>query len=531
MRELGQCFLDAELVDLNFRGTTFTWWNKQKATPIAKKLDRVLVNEKWQECFPNAIAYFQDPDFSDHSCSTVSIQPDLQRKKRPFKFFNYLLQNPTFLPTVTEDWFSINVTGSAMFRISEKLRLLKKCIRDFSRENYSDLEKRVAEAHEILLYRQNETLRNPNILNAEMELDAQLIWQELAAAEDAFLLQRSRILWLGKGDAGTAYYHRIVATRRAINHIHFLTDTAGNRFETHTEIEAHCVEYFAELLGGEVEPKMFVQDDLNLLFDFSCSQEDQARFSAGFTATEIKDAFFSLPRNKTSGPDGYSAEFFISCWQIIGPEVTKAVQEFFKLGQLLRQWNATTLVLIPKITNASSATDFRPISCLNTAYKVISKLIANRLKEVLPQVISQAQSAFMPGRLLAKNVLLATDLVKGYNTSSLDARGMLKVDLSKAFDSIRWDFILGILRAISIPAPVITWISQCISTASFSVSVNGASGGFFNSTKGIRQGDPMSLYLFVLAMEGLSRLLRSRYDLGSIGYHPGTSDLKISHLM
>ena len=128
MRELGQCFLDAELVDLNFRGTTFTWWNKQKATPRAKKLDRVLVNEKWQECFPNAIAYFQDPDFSDHSCSTVSIQPDLQRKKRPFKFFNYLLQNPTFLPTVTEDWFSINVTGSAMFRISEKLRLLKKCI-------------------------------------------------------------------------------------------------------------------------------------------------------------------------------------------------------------------------------------------------------------------------------------------------------------------------------------------------------------------------------------------------------------------
>lgn len=79
----------------------------------------------------------------------------------------------------------------------------------------------------------------------------------------------------------------------------------------------------------------------------------------------------------------------------------------------------------------------------------------------------------MPGRHLAENVLLATDLVKGYNTSNVEPRGMLKVDLKKAFDSIRWDFILGILRAISIPEVVITWISQCISTASFSVSING----------------------------------------------------------
>lgn len=108
---------------------------------------------------------------------------------------------------------------------------------------------------------------------------------------------------------------------------------------------------------------------------------------------------------------------------------------------------------------------------------------------------------------------------------------MLKVDLTKAFDSIRWDFIIWILRAISIPEIFITSIYQCISTASFSVSINGASCGFFRITRGIRQGDPMSPYMFVLAMEGLSRLLGSRFEPGNIGYHPRTYELKISHLM
>ena len=109
---------------------------------------------------------------------------------------------------------------------------------------------------------------------------------------------------------------------------------------------------------------------------------------------------------------------------------------------MLKQWNTTSLVLIPKVTNASLATEFSPISCLNIVYKVVSKLITNRLKEVLPLIISQVQSAFIPGRLLVENVLMATNLVKGYNTRNSEPSAMLKVDLTKAFDSIRWDFII-----------------------------------------------------------------------------------------
>lgn len=197
----------------------------------------------------------------------------------------------------------------------------------------------------------------------------------------------------------------------------------------------------------------------------------------------------------------------------------------------MKQWNATNLVLIPKATNASMPSDFRLISNLNTVYKVISKLLAARLKWILLEVISLNQTAFMPGRLLVENVLLASDLVQGYGHKQTAPRAMLKVDLKKAFDSVRWDFILGAMKAIRIHDVFVNWISECLSTTTFSISLNGTTGGFYHNTKGIRQGDPISPYLFVLAMEVFSKILLTRYESGYINYHPRISKLKLSHLM
>lgn len=530
-RDFRDCLLDASLMDLTYKGRSFTWWNKRTVNPVAKKLDRILVNDKWLVVFPLSYGFFGPPDFSDHASASIVLNPVMLRQKKPFKFYNFLLQSQDFLDMITGQWVTINTVGSSMFRVSQKLKALKNPIRSFSKANFSDLEKRTAEAHDLLLRLQSQLLDSPDPLVAEREAEAQRKWQILSKAEEEFFCQKSRVNWLSVGDRNTAYFHRIAATRHSINHIHYLIDSNGQRLESQADMQTHCVEYFGNLLGGEVSECLFEQDDLNLLLNYSCSPAQVASLEASFSVEEIKEAFFSLPKNKTCGPDGFSAEFFTGCWSIIGPEVISAVGEFFTSGKLLKQWNATNLVLIPKIQNASSTSEFRPISCLNTLYKVISKLLASRLQKFLPEVISHCPSAFMPGRLLAENVLLATEIVQGYNRKNIDPRAMLKVDLRKAFDSVRWDFVLATLRALHIPERFVGWISECISTASFSISVNGQTGGFFKSTRGLRQGDPLSPYLFVLAMEVFSRLLKSRYDSDYIRYHPNTSDLNISHLM
>lgn len=140
-RQFRDCLLDSELADLTFRGSTFTWWNKSKTNHVAKKLDRVLVNSAWLDCFPTSFAYFGEPDFSDHASCGVSLQLESQESKKPFKFFNYILQNQNFLLFVGELWFTFNVTGSEMLRVSKKLKLFKPEIKSFCRDNYSNLEK------------------------------------------------------------------------------------------------------------------------------------------------------------------------------------------------------------------------------------------------------------------------------------------------------------------------------------------------------------------------------------------------------
>lgn len=159
--------------------------------------------------------------------------------------------------------------------------------------------------------------------------------------------------------------------------------------------------------------------------------------------------------------------------------------------------------------------DFRLIACCNSIYKVISKLLANSLKLILPEIIELNQSAFVKCRLLLENMILATELVKDYHKSSISPRCVLKQDISKAFNTVHWDFILGILHAMGLPNLFVSWIYNCILTT-FSVCVNGELEGF-TSSRGLRQGCSLSLYLFDLANNVLSLILNNAARNESIG--------------
>ena len=245
------------------------------------------------------------------------------------------------------------------------------------------------------------------------------------------------------------------------------------------------------------------------MLPFKCSDAHHSLLEKEVTEEEVKKVLFEMPANKAPGPDGYTTEFFKSAWPVIGKDFITAILSFFIKGFLPKGVNTTILALIPKKEDAKVMKDYRPISCCNVLYKVISKILANGLKALLPEIISPNQTAFIKNRLLMENVLLASEIVKDYHKDDTSPRCAMKIDISKAFDSVQWPFLLNTLKAMRFPEKYIHWIRLCISTATFSVQVNGELTGFFDSKRGLRQDCALSPYLFVICMNVLSQQINN----------------------
>ena len=205
----------------------------------------------------------------------------------------------------------------------------------------------------------------------------------------------------------------------------------------------------------------------------SLTIEQQLMLCQPFADSDIKKMLFSIPNHKSPGPDGYNSGFYKACWEDIGHLVCSAIQEFFAGGHLPSLYGQTKLVLLPKVPNLDKPTDFRPISNCNVIYKCITKLLCNRLKEVLSHIINTGQGAFVKGRELLFNVMLCQDIMRGYHKKYTPLNCIIKVDLHKAFDSVNWNFIKEILYALKFPPILVQWIMRCISPVQFAINING----------------------------------------------------------
>ncbi|RVW97689.1 Transposon TX1 uncharacterized 149 kDa protein [Vitis vinifera] len=214
-------------------------------------------------------------------------------------------------------------------------------------------------------------------------------------------------------------------------------------------------------------------------------------------------------------------------------EILAMFKEFHEQKTFLKSLNNTFLVLIPKKGGAEDIGDFRPISLLGGLYKLLAKVLANRLKKVIGKVVSPAQNAFVMGRQILDASLIANEVIDSWQKRK--EKGVIcKLDIEKAYDSLNWQFLMKVLQKMGFGQKWLGWMWSCISSARFSVLVNGVPVGFFPSTKGLRQGDPLSPYLFVMGMEVLGILLRRAVEGGFLSgcsiREGGESALNISHL-
>ena len=292
-----------------------------------------------------------------------------------------------------------------------------------------------------------------------------------------------------------------------------------------------AVDYFSKFLNHTPQDYTRISTEaLKDLLDYDCSEAEKNMLIGVVSEETIRRVLFGMAADKSPGPDGFSSDFFRATWAITGGDFVQAVQSFFDKGFLPKGINSTILTLIPKKDEAIYMRDYRPISCCNVIYKVISKIMASRLKRLLPSFISPNQSAFVTDRLLMENVLLASELVKSYHKPSISARCALKIDISKAFDSVQCPFLLSVLEAMGLPEKFIIWIKKCIELASFSAQINGELAGYFNSKRGLRQGCSLSPFLYVICMQVLSKLLDKAALERRFGFHPYCKDLTLAHL-
>lgn len=380
-------------------------------------------------------------------------------------------------------------------------------LKDWETNVLGDLEKRIK-----MLKKELEEVRRGDItqerVNREHFLREKL--DRLEHQKDTHWKQRAHVKWLHDGDKNTSFFHAFASERRKRNTIKRL------KREDEEPLKEHIANYFFNIFSS-----MAGKDNEEILHVVQprVTKEMNDILRAEYTEEEVKRALDNIGDLKAPGPDGMPAIFFKRFWQIVGNQVTKEVLQILRGGEMPEGWNDTLIVLIPKNANPASIKDLRPISLCNVVYKLVSKVITNRLKVIIPDIISPNQSAFVPGRLISDNILLAYELTHFLQRrrSGLMGYAAVKLDMSKAYDRVEWTFLKDMMQRLGFKRCWIELIMRCVSTVKYQIKVNHDTTEIITPQRGLRQGDPLSPYLFLICAEGLSAMLHEAEMRGSLG--------------
>ncbi|XP_074323028.1 uncharacterized protein LOC141659976 [Apium graveolens] len=504
-------------------GGEFTW-EKSKGSPnwVRERLDRAFANSEWWQKFPlykltvaHVIKSDHDPIIMEPICINHS------RKQFRFKFENTWLSEPNFKKEVTEYWKSLPVMHMLPKLLSAS-SFLAKWGRNFFHK-FRDKVKKQKEALDMLKDRIDD-VGIQQYFAEKSKLD------DLLFHEEQYWRQRAKSFWLTEGDTNSKFFHSAATKRKKKNHINHLINEEGQQVTEKEGMNEMVVDYFRNVFacGNDVDEQELLNEGRVI------TDEHNIKLTADITIEELSEAIRQMHPDKSARPDGYSPAFFQHFWDILGPEIFKCCTEWLKEISFPATLNDTTLVLIPKKENAEKLTDLRPIALCNVLYKILAKVLANQLKVILPGVISENQTAFVPGRNISDNVLVAFELLHHMKRKNRGSEGevALKLDISKAYDRVRWDYLKNRMKDMGFSERWVKWIMLCVRSVSYMVNFNGQLVGPIIPRRGLRQGDPLSPYLFLFCVEGLSHLINNAVEGGSItGSQIAANAPKTTHLL
>jgi hypothetical protein len=464
-------------------------------------------------------------EFSDHHPILISPKeaPHLVAHKL-FRFESAWTTNNTYNDMLRHSWNSAGTVVDNLNTVERNIKIWK-----FHTIKQVIHQKKVLMARIGGIQRSLQTSTNrPGLKRLEQRLQSQL--SDILYKEELMWFQRSRAKWLKDGDRNTKYYHLKTLSRRRRNNVIMLKNDNGQWIEDVTQLQLLATDFYKKLFSTDQMSRNWENTDITYP---ALDQEVLSKLAEPISNEEVRRAVFNMQPWKAPGPDGFPAGFYQKSWSIVGDSVHRFVIDVWQNPSLVADVNHTDICLIPKINNPEYIRQFRPISLCNTIYKIVSKVIVERLKDSIATLVSPFQTGFVPGRNIHENIIVAKEMAHTMHRMK-GKRGAfaIKVDLAKAYDKISWEFIWRILVEINFPEALINVIMHSVTSVMTNVKWNGMRTEFFKPQRGIRQGDPISPYLFVLCMDKLSHIIIKAVEDGNWkGIKAGRSGLMISHLM
>ncbi|PNX60607.1 cysteine-rich receptor-like protein kinase, partial [Trifolium pratense] len=280
--------------------------------------------------------------------------------------------------------------------------------------------------------------------------------------------QQSRSLWLKEGDANSKYFHSVLAERRRRN-VMSVIQVNGVNVEGVIPIRQAVFSHFESHFKAPNFERPGV-DDLQFK---RLNQVESAGLTKPFSEEEVKSAVWDCDSFKSPGPDGINFGFIKDFWVELRGDIMRFLTDFHRNGKLTKGLNSTFIALIPKIDSPQRLNDFRPISLVGSLYKILAKVLANRLRAVIGSVISESQSAFVKDRQILDGILIANEVVDEARKYKKELM-LFKVDFEKAYDSVDLGYLDNVMGRMSFPTLWRKWIRECVCTATASVLVNGS---------------------------------------------------------
>ncbi|VFQ83140.1 unnamed protein product [Cuscuta campestris] len=411
---------------------------------------------------------------SDHCPLLLKCSTFKEDGPKPFRYINAWANNSSFLPLSDKFW-NDNPNYGGMLGLHQKFKRLKVVLKAWNKESFGNIFSNLSQAEEKAKTAENIFSSDPTSANRQSLYKAHAELQYANINELSYLKQKSHLNWMELGDRNSKFFQSYVKGRRHLLKIRKIKGENGRCIEDTEGIKKAAVEHFSKVFSATSTQNI---SEILKYIPLSISVEDNNFLTALPDNEEVKDAVWALNPNSAPG------------------------------------YGATRLSLIPKKEYAASFEDYRPISLSTFLSKINTNILASRILKVLPKIISDQQIAFQKGKDIADHILMVEEMYHEINRKVEGGNMIIKLDLSKAFDRLNWEYLRGILGAFGFNEKTQNLLLANLKATRFSVLVNGTPSGFFKMAGGVKQGDPLSPLLFIIGLEGLSRLLISHHHSG-----------------